>query len=45
MGGCEVDDLPDDASSSGAAMYVNKEAFGPQVLHDAWAGRSGAPAT
>jgi len=35
----QVDDLPADAASSGAAAYVNKEEFGPQVLKDVWAHR------
>jgi DNA-binding NarL/FixJ family response regulator len=36
----QVDDLPADAASSGAAAYVNKEEFGPQVLKDVWAARA-----
>lgn len=40
-------DLPADAAASGAAAYVNKEEFGPQVLVDVWsrcvAGRLAAP--
>ncbi len=32
-------DLPADAATSGAAAYVNKEEFGPQVLEDVWSGR------
>jgi DNA-binding NarL/FixJ family response regulator len=35
-------DLPADAATSGAAAYVNKEEFGPQVLKDVWAQRVGA---
>jgi two-component system invasion response regulator UvrY len=38
----QVDDLPADAASSGAAAYVNKEEFGPQVLQDVWAQRAEA---
>jgi DNA-binding NarL/FixJ family response regulator len=34
-------DVPGDASASGAAAYVNKEEFGPDVLEDVWR-RSGA---
>ena len=37
----QADDLPADAATSGAAAYVNKEEFGPQVLHDVWAKRVG----
>lgn len=33
-------DLPADAATSGAAAYVNKEEFAPQVLEDVWFGRS-----
>ncbi len=32
-------DLPADAATSGAAAYVNKEEFAPQVLEDVWFGR------
>jgi DNA-binding NarL/FixJ family response regulator len=39
----QADDLPADAATSGFAAYINKEEFGPQVLRDAWNGRS-APA-
>jgi len=35
-----AEDLPADAPTSGAAAYVNKEEFGPQVLKDVWAQRS-----
>lgn len=35
----QADDLPADAATSGAAAYVNKEEFGPQVLQDVWANR------
>jgi len=35
-----ADDLPADARTCGAAAYVNKEEFGPQVLKDVWAGRA-----
>jgi two-component system, NarL family, invasion response regulator UvrY len=31
-----ADDLPADARSCGAAAYVNKEEFGPDVLRDIW---------
>lgn len=36
----QAEDLPADATTSGAAAYVNKEEFGPQVLRDVWAQRS-----
>ena len=36
-------DLPADAATSGAAAYVNKEEFGPQVLKDVWARGTGGP--
>ena len=36
-------DLPADAATSGAAAYVNKEEFGPQVLEDVWSRRSSGP--
>lgn len=32
-------DLPADAKDCGAARYVNKEEFGPQVILDSWAAR------
>lgn len=32
------DDLPADALSSGAAAYINKDEFGPQVLRSTWDG-------
>jgi len=32
-------DLPADARACGAAAYVNKEAFEPQVVHDLWSQR------
>ena len=32
-------DLPADAKDCGAARYVNKEEFGPQVILDTWADR------
>lgn len=32
-------DLPADAKDCGAARYVNKEEFGPQVILDTWAAR------
>jgi two-component system invasion response regulator UvrY len=31
-----ADDLPADARSCGAATYVNKEEFGPDVLREIW---------
>ncbi len=34
-----VTDLPADARSSGAAAYIHKEQFGPQVLSELWARR------
>jgi two-component system invasion response regulator UvrY len=37
-----ADDLPADALSSGAAAYINKDEFGPQVLQSTWKGRPGA---
>ena len=37
----QADDLPADAATSGAAAYVNKEEFGPQVLQDVWSQRGG----
>lgn len=33
-------DLPADARDCGAARYVNKEEFDPQVIRDTWDGRS-----
>jgi hypothetical protein len=33
-------DLPADAGSCGAARYVNKEDFGPQIILDTWNGRA-----
>jgi two-component system, NarL family, invasion response regulator UvrY len=32
----DAEDLPTDASASGAAAYLNKEEFGPEVLEDVW---------
>jgi DNA-binding NarL/FixJ family response regulator len=32
----QSEDLPDDASACGAAAYVHKEDFGPEVLEDVW---------
>jgi two-component system invasion response regulator UvrY len=32
-------DLPADASSSGAAAYIHKDQFGPQLLSELWAKR------
>jgi two-component system, NarL family, invasion response regulator UvrY len=37
----EAGDLPEDASACGAAAYVHKEEFGPEVVEDVWR-RSGA---
>jgi DNA-binding NarL/FixJ family response regulator len=33
-------DLPADARSCGAARYVNKEDFGPQIILDTWNGHA-----
>src|SRR4051794_1031574 len=33
----QAGDLPADAGSSGAAEYVHKEEFGPNVVRDVWA--------
>lgn len=38
----QASDLPADATDCGAARYVNKEDFGPQVILDTWDGRSSA---
>lgn len=35
-----AEDLPADARDCGAAAYVNKEEFGPAVVHDLWAKRA-----
>ena len=35
-----ADDLPSDATTCGAAGYVNKEQFEPAVVLDLWAGRT-----
>jgi DNA-binding NarL/FixJ family response regulator len=32
----QLDDLPDDAATSGAVAYVNKEELGPQLLRHLW---------
>jgi CheY-like chemotaxis protein len=32
----QLDDLPDDAVTSGAVAYVNKEELGPQLLRRLW---------
>jgi DNA-binding NarL/FixJ family response regulator len=32
----QVDDLPGEARVSGAAAYINKEDFEPQILSDLW---------
>ena len=32
----QVDDLPGEARASGAAAYINKEDFEPQILSDLW---------
>jgi two-component system, NarL family, invasion response regulator UvrY len=37
-----ADDLPADALTSGAAAYINKDEFGPQVLQSTWNGRPGS---
>lgn len=37
----QAQDLPADATSSGALAYVHKEDFGPRVLEDVWAQRAG----
>ncbi|MFN2615138.1 MAG: response regulator transcription factor, partial [Actinomycetota bacterium] len=34
-----VTDLPADARSCGAAAYINKEEFGPDVLEQLWESR------
>lgn len=34
-------DLPADAESCGAARYVHKEKFGPDVVRDVWASHDG----
>jgi DNA-binding NarL/FixJ family response regulator len=36
-----LDDLPADASTSGATAYVNKEELGPAVLRRLWDARAG----
>jgi len=36
----QADDLPADATTSGALAYVNKEEFGPDVLQRLWTGRA-----
>ncbi len=36
----QADDLPADATTSGALAYVNKEEFGPDVLERLWVGRA-----
>jgi two-component system, NarL family, invasion response regulator UvrY len=33
----QADDLPADAKDCGAAAYVNKEQFAPEVMKDLWA--------
>ncbi|HEV3354892.1 MAG TPA: response regulator transcription factor [Acidimicrobiales bacterium] len=33
-----ADDLPADALAQGAAAYINKDEFGPQVLRSTWDG-------
>jgi two-component system invasion response regulator UvrY len=38
----EASDLPSAAHSSGAAAYVHKEEFGPQLLTELWATRGDA---
>ena len=37
-----ADDLPADALAQGAAAYINKDEFGPQVLQTTWKGRPGS---
>jgi DNA-binding NarL/FixJ family response regulator len=37
------DDLPDEARACGAAAYVHKEDFGPDVLEDVWRRSRPAP--
>jgi two-component system invasion response regulator UvrY len=32
----QSEDLPDEASACGAAAYVHKKDFGPEVLEDVW---------
>jgi len=32
----QLDDLPDDAATSGAVAYVNKEDLGPKLLRQLW---------
>ncbi|HEX2273427.1 MAG TPA: response regulator transcription factor [Acidimicrobiales bacterium] len=36
----QVEDLPVDAATSRATAYVNKDAFGPQVLREVWEKRA-----
>ena len=38
----DAEDLPEDARRCGAAAYVHKEQFGPDVLEGVWTGRLGA---
>jgi DNA-binding NarL/FixJ family response regulator len=40
----QAGDLPADADSCGAAAYVHKEQFGPNVVREVWEQRSGSPA-
>jgi len=37
----DAEDLPDDARHCGAAAYVHKEEFGPDVLEKVWRGEDG----
>jgi two-component system invasion response regulator UvrY len=37
-------DLPGDSTSCGAAAYVHKEDFGPEVIRTVWQGREGSSA-
>ena len=37
----DAEDLPDDARRCGAAAYVHKEEFGPDVLENVWSGEAG----
>jgi DNA-binding NarL/FixJ family response regulator len=38
----QLDDLPEDATTSGAVAYVNKEELGPQLLSRLWDRRAEA---
>lgn len=41
----QVEDLPADARTCGAAAYVHKEMFGPDELEDVWAAEPGSGLT